>query len=96
MKLQNQDAGRSTKKIPTYHGSTKAGCENPATSQHVDVGIAHKHTMPVAGMAGTFSHKIPGSTKAGQDVAGKASHASQSFVRGKKLTKSSGGKGPKL
>lgn len=93
MKLQNQSGGSASKSIKGYD---KAGCENPATSQHVDVGITHKTSMPVAGMAGTFSHKIPGPEKAGQDVAGKAKHASQSFVRGKKLTKSSGGKGPKL
>jgi hypothetical protein len=52
--------------------------------------------MPVAAMAGSFARKIPGPEKAGQAVAGEAKHASQSFVRGKKLTKSSGGKGPKL
>jgi hypothetical protein len=52
-----------------------AGCENPATSQHVDVGIPHKVSMPVAAMAGSLSRKIPGSEKAGQAIAGKQQKA---------------------
>jgi hypothetical protein len=93
MKLTNQSGGSAPRKIK---GAAKAGCENPASAAHVDVGIPHKVSMPVAAMAGSFARKIPGPEKAGQAVAGEAKHASQSFVRGKKLTKSSGGKGPKL
>jgi hypothetical protein len=49
----------------------KAGCENPASSQRSEV-IANRQTKPVAAMAGSFSRKIPGAKKAGQDVAGEA------------------------
>jgi len=49
--------------------SYKAGCENPATSQRSDV-ISHGTSKPTAAMAGSFSRKIPGPVKAGQDVAG--------------------------
>ena len=57
---------------------SKAGCENPATSQRSDV-ISHGVTKPVAAMAGSFSRKIPGPVKAGQDVAGEANQVEISF-----------------
>ena len=48
---------------------SKAGCENPASSQRSSV-IATSHVMPKAAMAGSFSRKIPVPVKAGQNVAG--------------------------
>ncbi len=56
----------------------KAGCEEPATSQRSDV-ISTPHVMPTAGMAGSFSRKIPGPEKSGQDVAGEANQVEISF-----------------
>lgn len=58
--------------------SYRAGCENPATSQRSDV-ISHGTSKAVAAMAGSFSRKIPGPVKAGQDVAGKANQVEISF-----------------
>jgi hypothetical protein len=67
MKFTNQSGGSAPRKVKGY---AKAGCEDPASAQHVELGYARKHTMPVAAMAGSFSRKIPGPLKAGQDVAG--------------------------
>lgn len=49
----------------------RTGNEDPATSQRTEV-ISNRQTKPVAAAAGSFSRKIPGPKKAGQDVAGEA------------------------
>lgn len=54
-----------------YRHGSKAGCEDPATFSTSEV-VSNRQSMPVAGMAGSFTRKIPGTTKAGQDVAGDA------------------------
>lgn len=52
---------------------SKAGCENPTPgSRMVEITVPHKTSMATAAMAGSFSRKIPGPKKAGQDVAGEA------------------------
>ncbi len=93
MKLANQSGGQASRKIP---GPAKAGLENPAHSEHVENGHSFRPSMPVAALAGSFSRKIPGPEKAGQEVAGKALKVSESFVRGRKITKGTSGKGPQL
>ena len=54
--------------------SYKAGCENPASAQHVDVGVKHSVSKATAVMAGSMSRKFPEAKKAGQDVAGSESN----------------------
>ncbi len=49
----------------------KTGNENPATAQETDV-ISNRQSMPGVQMPGTRTRKVPGSAKAGQDVAGEA------------------------
>lgn len=47
----------------------KAGCENPASSQRSDV-ISNRQSRPGVQMPGDRTRKVPGPSKAGQDVAG--------------------------
>ena len=48
---------------------SKAGCENPASSQRSEV-LGTKHVMPSAAMPGSLKRKFPEQKKAGQAVAG--------------------------
>lgn len=59
--------------------SYKAGCENPAHSEHVVNGIVNKVIMAKAAMAGSLTRKIPEQNKAGQNVAGEANQVEISF-----------------
>jgi len=79
MKFTNQSGGSAPRKVK---GVAKAGGEDPASAQHVELGVAHKITRPVAAMAGSFSRKIPGPAKAGQDVAGEANQVKITHGRG--------------
>jgi len=90
MSFTNQSGGSAPRKVKGY---AKAGCEDPASAAHVELGVPHSHTRPVAAMAGSFSRKIPGPKKAGQDVAGKPNQlAAVKTHRYGKLTKSKGGR----
>ena len=90
MTFTNQSGGSAPRKVKGY---AKAGCEDPAAAAHVELGYSHKHTMPVAAMAGSLTRKIPGQLKAGQDVAGKSNQLAAVKAHSySKLKKSKGGK----
>jgi len=57
---------------------SKAGLENPATSQRSSV-ISHGVSKATTAMAGSFARKFPETKKAGQDVAGEANQVAISF-----------------
>jgi hypothetical protein len=51
---------------------SKAGCENPATSQHVSFTSKQDVSKATAAKAGSFAREFPEAPKAGQDVAGES------------------------
>src|SRR5229473_2599112 len=69
-----------SKKMGGYR--SKAGLENPAHAEHVEISVKHSTKMPQAAMAGSFSRKIPGPEKVGQDVAGVADMTSVKGPKG--------------